>query len=149
MICFLDNIFTGPLFILVAGIISRKICKFEPSTPKSFVWNPSNFTNHEIKMTLRWMFYRVTLYEKCANRENFWSVFSSIRTEYRDLRSKLRIQSEYYKIRTRKNSVFEHFSNSVVSTKPKGKPPYSVRILENTDQKKLRIGTLFKQCGLY
>ena len=60
-----------------------------------------------------------------------------------------RIQSEYYKIRARKNSAFEHFSNSVVSTKPKGKPPYSVRILENTDQKKLRIGTLFKQCGLY
>ena len=39
----------------------------------------------------------------------FWSVFSRIRTEYGDL---LRIQFEYGKIRTRKNSVFGHFSRS-------------------------------------
>ena len=35
-----------------------------------------------------------------------WSVFSCIRTEYGDLR----IQSEYRNIRTRKNSVFGHFT---------------------------------------
>ena len=46
----------------------------------------------------------------------FWSVFSYIRTEYRDL---LR------------------------------KSPYSVRIQENADQKKLRIWTLFTQCRPY
>ena len=41
-----------------------------------------------------------------------WSVFSRVRTEYRNLWSKF---------------------------------PYSVRILENTDQKKLRIWTLLRQ----
>ena len=40
-----------------------------------------------------------TLHEKCPNTEFFWSVFSFIRTEYR-------------KTRTRKNSVFGHFSGS-------------------------------------
>ena len=45
-------------------------------------------------------------------RSFFWSVFSGIRTEYREI---LRIS------------------------------PYSVRLRENTDQKKLRIGTLFTQ----
>ena len=40
----------------------------------------------------------------------FWSIFSFIQTEYRDLRSK--IQSEYRKIRTRNNPVFRHFSRS-------------------------------------
>ena len=43
-----------------------------------------------------------------------WSVFSCIRTEYKDLRSK--------------------------------SPPYLVRIKQNTDQKKLRIYTVFIQC---
>ena len=40
-----------------------------------------------------------------------WSVFSRIRTEYREIRS---IQFECGKIRTRKNSVFGHFSGCVV-----------------------------------
>ena len=44
-------------------------------------------------------------------RSYFWSVFSGIRIEYRDLVN-LRIQSEYRKIRTRNNSVFGHFSRS-------------------------------------
>ena len=55
------------------------------------------------------------LLEKCPNTELFWSVFSFIRTEYGDLQCK---------------------------------SSYSVRIQENTDhtdQKKLRIGTLFRQ----
>ena len=43
-------------------------------------------------------------------RSCFWSVFSHIRTEYF---VSLRIQSEWGKIRTRINSVFEHFSASV------------------------------------
>ena len=42
----------------------------------------------------------LALREKCPKRSFFWSVFSFIRTEYR-------------KIRTRKNSVFGHFSRSV------------------------------------
>ena len=45
-----------------------------------------------------------TLREKCPDTEFFWSVFSCIRTEYGDLGSK------YRKIRTRKNSLFGHFS---------------------------------------
>ena len=43
-------------------------------------------------------------------RSFLWSVFSRIRTEYGEI---LRIQSECGKIRTRKNSVFGHFSRSV------------------------------------
>ena len=46
-------------------------------------------------------------------RTFFWSVFSRIRTVYREIRSIC---------------------------------PYSVRMRENTDQKKLRIWTLFTQC---
>ena len=49
-------------------------------------------------------------------RSYFWSVFSCIRTEYGNLRSKL---------------------------------VYSVRIQENTNQKKLRIWTLFTQCPYF
>ena len=42
----------------------------------------------------------------------FWSVFICIRTEYGDLRDLLRdrIESEYRKIRTRKNSIFRHLT---------------------------------------
>ena len=43
-------------------------------------------------------------------RSFFWFVFYRIRTE------SLRIQSEFGKIRTRKNSVFGHFSRSVISS---------------------------------
>ena len=45
----------------------------------------------------------------------FWSVFSCIQTEYVDS-LRLRIQSEYRKIRTRNNSVFGHFSRSEQSS---------------------------------
>ena len=42
-----------------------------------------------------------------------WSVFSRIRTEYGErYEVSLRIQSECWKIRTRKNSVFGHISQS-------------------------------------
>ena len=42
-------------------------------------------------------------------RNFFWSVSSSIRTEYE---VNLRIQAKYGKIRTRKHSIFGHFSHS-------------------------------------
>ena len=42
----------------------------------------------------------------------FWSVFSGIRAEYGEIPVFLHIQSECEKIRTRKNSVFGHFSPS-------------------------------------
>ena len=42
-------------------------------------------------------------------RSFFWSVFSRIRSEYG---VSLRTHSECAKIRTRKNSVFRHFSRS-------------------------------------
>ena len=48
--------------------------------------------------------------EKCSNTEFFLVVFSRIRTEYG---VNLRIQSECGKMRTRKNSVFGHFSRIV------------------------------------
>ena len=48
-------------------------------------------------------------------RSIFWSVFSRIWTDYERYSVCLRIQSECVKIRTRKNSVFEHFSRSVIS----------------------------------
>ena len=61
-------------------------------------------------MTFSWKFEACLQFRKqhhCVKsvqrRSFFWSVFSYIRTEY------LRIQSEYKKIRTRKNSVFGHF----------------------------------------
>ena len=48
---------------------------------------------------------------KCVHmRSFFWCVFSRIWTEYGEV--SLRIQSKYGKIRTRKNSVFGHFSRS-------------------------------------
>ena len=45
-------------------------------------------------------------------RSFFWSVLSCVYTEYGDLLVNLRIQSEYKKIQTRKNSIFRHFSHS-------------------------------------
>ena len=50
-----------------------------------------------------------SLCDNYPNKEFFWSVFSCSRTEYGDL---LRIQSDYRKIRTRKNSAFRHLSRS-------------------------------------
>ena len=49
------------------------------------------------------------LRESVQIRSFFWSRFSYIRTEY----GNLRIQSVYRKIRTRKNSVFGHFSHNI------------------------------------
>ena len=47
-----------------------------------------------------WVYYgHKALREKCPNMEFFWSIFSCIRTEYK-------------KRRTRKNSVFGHFSRN-------------------------------------
>ena len=56
--------------------------------------------------------YEVHCVRSVQMRTFFWSVYSCIRTEYRDLLLK---------------------------------SPYSVQIQENTDQKKLRIWTLFTQ----
>ena len=59
----------------------------------------------------------------------FWSVFSRIRTEYGQTRSSLRIQSEYGKIRTRKNSVFGHFSRSEFLSRSDDSHNFSRRFL--------------------
>ena len=71
----------------------------------------------DIKLSERNWKQNLSLYYHCVEsvqtRSFFWSVFSLIRTEYREIRS--------------------------IS-------PYSVRMRENTDQKKLRIWTLFTQC---
>ena len=52
----------------------------------------------------------ITLRESVQIRSFLWSLFSCISTEYGDLRS---IQSEYKKMRSRKNSLFGHFLRSV------------------------------------
>ena len=54
-------------------------------------------------------FNRMHCVKNVQIRSFFWSVFSRIRTEYG---VSLRIQSECGKTRTRKNSVFGHFSRS-------------------------------------
>ena len=46
-------------------------------------------------------------------RSFFWSEFSHIRTEYGEIAVFLRIQTKCGQKRTRKNSVFGHFSRSV------------------------------------
>ena len=56
----------------------------------------------------------VTLREKCLYSEIFWSVFSSIRTEYGQI---LRISPypvRMHKNTDQKNSEYEHFSRSVI-----------------------------------
>ena len=50
-------------------------------------------------------------------RSFFWSVFSRIRPEYRDLLVNLCIQSEYGKIRTRKTHSYLDTFHAVGSTK--------------------------------
>ena len=56
------------------------------------------------------------IYTHCVKsgqtRSFFSSVFSRIRTEYKEILVSLRIQSECRKIQTRKNSVFGHFSRN-------------------------------------
>ena len=55
------------------------------------------FVFHYINNVMQSITYKESLLEKYPNTEFFWSVFS-------------RIQSKYGKIRTRKNSLFWHFS---------------------------------------
>ena len=54
-----------------------------------------------------------SLCKKCPNRSFFWSVFSRISAEFEIYSVNIRIQSEYGKIQTRKNSISGHFSRSV------------------------------------
>ena len=64
-----------------------------------WLWSPSVSLNSVTA-------WKVSKYGVC------WCVYSRIRIEYKDLLVNLRIQSEYGKIRTRQNSVFERFSHS-------------------------------------
>ena len=50
-----------------------------------------------------------SLRKKCLKMEFFWSVFSRIHTEYRDLRSKSPCSVQIRENRTRKNFVFGQF----------------------------------------
>ena len=56
-----------------------------------------------------------SLREKCSNTKFFWSVFSSIRTEYGERRSISPYSHRLRENTDQKNSVFGHFSRSVVS----------------------------------
>ena len=57
----------------------------------------------------------IILRESVQIRSFFWSVFSPIRTEYGEIRLISPYSVRMRKIRTRKNSVFGHFSHSVIS----------------------------------
>ena len=68
---------------------------------------------------------------RCAKsvqiRSIFWSVFSYIRTKYRLILRISPVQSECGKIRTRKYSVFGHFShNEFDYLRPKGRLLYTI-----------------------
>ena len=68
------------------------------------------FSGKAISRTLRFLIDHCL---KTVQIQRFFrSVFSCIRTEFEDLRSYLRIQCEYRKIRTRKNFLFGYFSHS-------------------------------------
>ena len=81
--------------------------------PRFFLTSLDLFLPVKIYLTILELSFLISLREKCPNMEFFWSVFSCIRNEYRDLRSK---------------------------------SLYSVRTQGKTDQKKLRIWTVFTQC---
>ena len=87
----------------------------------------------------------ITAWKVSIIQRFFWSVFSCIRAEYR------KIQSEYRKMRTRKNSVFGHFSRStfplLVSTIPSPCYPYSWLIFKA--QMHLIAYKLHKQTHVY
>ena len=70
------------------------------------------------------------------SRSIFWSVFSCIQTEYVDL---LRIQSEYRKIRIRKNSVFRQFSRSANVYQQYDVVDYAIEEICNLEEAQRRI----------
>ena len=55
----------------------------------------------------------LSLRKNCPNTEFFWSVFSCIWTEYRDLRSKFPYSVQIRENADQKNSAFGHFSRSL------------------------------------
>ena len=65
----------------------------------------------EVESCFFFIWTKTTLREKCLNTELFLVCIFRIRTKYGDLRS---MQSEFGKIRTRKNSVLWNFSHSAV-----------------------------------
>ena len=70
----------------------------------------------------------------------FWSVFSRIRTEYREILREKCPNTEFFLV-----CILPHsgrIRRDTISL-------YLVRIRKNTDQKKLRIWTLFTQCPLF
>ena len=99
---------------------------FKAAHFKTFAWNifslekifvakllPCRFTYLTKKLCKKYQVQK-SHYVKCMQiRSFFWSVFSRILTDPKRYEVSLRIQSECGKIRTRKNSVFGHFSRSV------------------------------------
>ena len=80
------------LFGILYYLISYQIIKKLVYKSQIYINRASCLKNKAVHVKLR---------EKCPNMEFFWSVFSCI-------------QPEYSKISTRKNSVFGHFSRSVI-----------------------------------
>ena len=88
--------------------------------------------------SVKWLFgqlfrttsrFRMSLREKCPNTEFFLVLFSCMRRLNTEIHSvNLRIQSEYRKIRTRKNAVFGHFSRRVCFTGNSTTTCYSLQV---------------------
>ena len=77
-------------------------------------------------------------------RSFFWSVFSCIRTEYKDLRSKSQYSVRIQENTDEKNSIFGHFSRSVMETHILESPRfYRFLLNRNVDQ---FIFIFFKEC---
>ena len=58
-----------------------------------------------------------TLREKCPNTEFFWSFFSRIWTEHRDLLRKYQYSVQMWENTDQKSSVFEQFLHSAIVTR--------------------------------
>ena len=66
---------------------------------------------HEISKKYVAMLLRA-LREKCPYSELFWSAFSRLRTEYRDIRSIFQNSAQMRENADQNNSEYEHFSSS-------------------------------------
>ena len=103
------------------GLLKQTISlqSFSKLSCKNFVWSIPEYFVSYVTILFFQACFRNGNYHYCVKcdqvRSYFWPVFSCIRTEYGDLRSK---------------------------------SLYSVRIQENTDQKYIRIWSLFTQCIL-
>ena len=128
MLIWIDNEQWVPSWTIISvGIVSA-------FTMKNYLQQPFEVSFVVSLLLMNWSYFKIlqSLCEKCPNTEFFWSVFPRIWTEYGDIYAvNFCIQSEYEKIRTRKNSVFGHFLHSDLQL-------YIIFILPKKDKTKLK-----------